>query len=356
MTMLPKTRQKLVWPGIYFALVAFSVLLAAVNTGTNLLYLIAGALISFLVLSFVLSRWSLRRLVLTREAPATVYRGEEFAVGVRIENRRMLIPAFSIRLESASRPGVSAGYLLKIPARRAALTRVMETLDRRGVHTLPDLIAVTAVPFGLVEARRRMGDPVEVLVYPRIHPVRLALIEQLLGAGQMPKAVAADGSEFFSLREYVRGDDVRRIAWRPSARLGTLVIREMEADITRSVTLFLDTRRGDDPDFETNFELALEAVASLSVALLKKRFSVSLATPLNFVGEAEGTAQARRLLEALARVQPADPAEVGSRAASPAGRRQGGTLLTFSGDVVRWGQWDATASAPIVDPREVLRA
>ncbi|MDX9974441.1 MAG: DUF58 domain-containing protein [FCB group bacterium] len=350
-----KTRQKLVWPGRYFSLVAFAVLLAAVNTGTNLLYLVAGALISFLVLSYVLSRWSLRRLTVSREAPGTVYRGEEFAVGLRIENRHLVTPAFSVRLESAARPGVSAGYILKIPARRAVLTRIIEVFERRGLHPLPDLIAVTGVPFGLVEARRRLGDTVDVLVYPRVHPVRPQVLDQLAGIGQMPKSISADGSEFFSLREYVRGDDIRRIAWRPSARLGTLVVREMEADVAHTVTLYLDTRRGDDIEFDDNFELAVEAVASLAVALLKKNFTVSLATPETFVPEAEGSAQARRILEVLARVEPVSDLPRGASVSIPAGRRQSGALLTFSGDAAQWSRRIGNIGANALDPREVFR-
>ena len=333
-----------------------SVLLAAVNTGTNLLYLVAGGLLSFLILSVWLSRWTLRRLRVAREAPATAYRGEEFAVGLRIENPKFLMSAFSIRLESAARPGVSAGYLPRIPPRRAGLTRIMEVLERRGLHLLPEWIAATGFPFGLLEARRSLGDPVEVLVYPRVRPVRLALIEQLLGVGEMPKAVSSGGDEFFSLREYVRGDDVRRIAWRPSARRGSLLVKEMEADSARTVFVFLDTRRTDGPDFDEHFECAVEAAASLAMALLKNRYSVGLATPSNFVAEAEGTAQARRILDALARVQPSEASESGPQAMGQAGRRKGGATLAFSGDASQWGRLNGALGARTLDPREVVRA
>lgn len=350
-----RTRQKLLRPGMAFTLVAVSVLLAAVNTGTNLLYLVAGGLVSFLVLSLWLSRWSLRRVMVSREAPGAVYRGEEFGVGLRIENRKLLIPAVSLRFESGSNPGVSAGYVIALPPRRAALTHMMDILPKRGIHTLPDLTVATTFPFGLIEARRVLRDAVDVLVYPRVHPVGSAVIEQVLSSGEMPKSVSAEGDEFFSLREYVRGDDVRRIAWRPSARKGRLLVKEMEADSARTITLLLDTLRTDDPAFEEHFEAAVEAAASLAVALLRRRYSVGLATPSRHVAEGEGSGQARRILEALARVQPEAATSAEPQAFPIAGRRYGGACVALTGDWNQWGSWNRGLSTRVLDPREVVR-
>ncbi len=354
----PRHRQRLLWSGVSFSLVTFFVVVAALNTGTNLLYLISGGLGSFLILSILLSRWALRRLVVTREAPSAVHRGEPFFVTTRIENRKLLLPTFSLRIESAERPDDPLGYVFKIPPRKAAVMQIREVFDRRGVHTLPPLEYATSFPFGLVEASGRTRDAVEVVVYPRIHSVRASVVENLIGSGEHRKRLASEGDEFFSLRDYVPGDDMRHIAWRSSARLGSYVVREMESETTRTVTLFLDTRRDESFDFEERFEDAIELVASLAVAMLNRRYGVSLVTPETYVPEGEGTAHSIRILEALARVEPADPS-VGLPAipGGSAGRRKKGAAhIMVSPDPSQWGRQSQSNGMRVLSPKEVFRA
>ncbi|WP_231123150.1 DUF58 domain-containing protein [Nocardioides sambongensis] len=51
------------------------------------------------------------------------------------------------------------------------------------------------------------------------------------------------GTEFDSLREYVRGDDVRSVDWRASARSAHVVVRTWQPERDRRVVLVLDTAR-----------------------------------------------------------------------------------------------------------------
>jgi uncharacterized protein (DUF58 family) len=53
----------------------------------------------------------------------------------------------------------------------------------------------------------------------------------------------AEGREFERLREYVRGDDTRRIDWKATARRGELIVREYEAERSQNVVLALDAGR-----------------------------------------------------------------------------------------------------------------
>jgi uncharacterized protein (DUF58 family) len=53
---------------------------------------------------------------------------------------------------------------------------------------------------------------------------------------------AGAGSEIFGVREYRRGDSLRRIHWRSSARRGELVAREYESPGLHLLGLFLDPR------------------------------------------------------------------------------------------------------------------
>lgn len=72
-------------------------------------------------------------------------------------------------------------------------------------------------------------------------PSRLAQLRELDGRAAV--RIRGQGTEFDSLREYVRGDDVRSIDWRASARTPNVVVRTWQPERDRRVVLVLDTSR-----------------------------------------------------------------------------------------------------------------
>jgi uncharacterized protein (DUF58 family) len=72
-------------------------------------------------------------------------------------------------------------------------------------------------------------------------PSRLLRLRELDGRAAV--RVRGQGTEFDSLREYVRGDDVRSIDWRASARSRSVVVRTWQPERDRRVVLVLDTSR-----------------------------------------------------------------------------------------------------------------
>ncbi len=357
------TRRRLRPAGYVFLLIMLLVLLAAWNTGTNLFYLVFGAIASFIILSIAASGISLRNIHLVREAPAAVYRGARFSALVRLENRRKGLPAISIRAEKPPATNYEhddtsclIGYVLSLPAQKSAILRTSDIYERRGVYPLPDVVLVTSFPFGLIECRRRISDGSEIVVYPRVLPARTALIEQAEGRADLLKTRVGDGDEFFSLREYVPGDDFRRVAWKASARSSTLLVRDLERQTSRFVLFTFDTRwhTGVD-DFEDHFESAIEVVASLAFTLLARQYTVALVTPDDALPEGEGQSQFIKLLDKLARLQPAD-----SGAASPfdsdTANVRGVTNLYVTAEPSMWGRREPSTGMFVIDPREVIRA
>jgi uncharacterized protein (DUF58 family) len=323
----------------------------------NTYYLVFSGLLSFLVASYVVCRWNLRGLDVSRTAPEATHRGDSFGVTVRIANTRRFLPALSVRIESAARPRESAGYVPCIPAKRAACLTVTEQFDRRGVFPLPGLEVVTCFPFGLIEGRRRITDHLEMLVYPRVVGARTALVEQSRTAGAVPRTIQGGDNDFFSLRDYIPGDDLRRIAWRASARLGNLMVKELSHEACRSVLFVLDSRANPDMhDFEDRFEEAIEVVASLAVTLLARRYSVALLTASGRLPEGDGRAQVRKLLEAFARLEPADPTDPDPFQSAEARNESPGVVHWFvSPDPARWGE-RGPHGIRVLDPAEVVHA
>ena len=85
------------------------------------------------------------------------------------------------------------------------------------------------------------------------HPAHVAapavpLAGDWTGSGDnRPRAFAAGSAEDVTVREYRRGDDLRRVHWRSSARAGELMVRREEQPWQSRATLFLDNRRARPP-------------------------------------------------------------------------------------------------------------
>jgi uncharacterized protein (DUF58 family) len=113
----------------------------------------------------------------------------------------------------------------------------------RGTATVEPLY-VAATMRGLVERIVRAGEPTVVHVLPNLHAVgrmhkrlnNYAL--RSLGARQSPRI--GKGREFDRLRDYVRDDDYRDIAWKASARHGRLIVREFRMERSQDILLCLD--------------------------------------------------------------------------------------------------------------------
>lgn len=352
-------RMRLTIVGRFFGVSFGLIFAAALNTGINLLYLLAAALLSFMLVSWIVTIMSLRRVRLTTMLPRAAHREQETSVTVNIENSKRILPAASLRIESSNAPRETIGYVPMLGPRQMAKLRVREVFAKRGDYPGPRYTIVSSFPFGIIEAWRAYPGEGRILVYPRVHPLRTSAAEQTSGARYRARTVAGDGDEFFSLREYMPGDDIRRISWRVSARLGKMMIRELARQNARFVVFLLDTRRAatEDAGFDDRFEEAVELVASLGVTLLERQYNVAVECPQGHLEPGEGTGQKRRLLDFLARVQPVSKEEhplfdeyhckLDTHAAA---------LLMVSPDPEMWGRRATAGGVRVLDPREVIHA
>ena len=110
-----------------------------------------------------------------------------------------------------------------------------------------------------------------------------------------PRAFAIGSAEDVTVREYRRGDDLRRVHWRSSARIGELMVRREEQPWQSRATLFLDNRlrahRGQ--GIASSLEAAVSAAASIAVHLGQRGFTVRLVTAVRR-GPQHDLAHARR--------------------------------------------------------------
>lgn len=162
------------------------------------------------------------------------------------------------------------------PAETATITTELPTAQR-GVFRVGPLDVTRADPFGLV----RSGEPDEGITKLWVHP-------QIHQLEPFPSGIARDlegpdsgealegGITFHTLRDYVRGDDLRQIHWRSSARSNKLMVRHnVDTNQPRSLVV-LDTRAV--TYTAEGFEDAVRAAASIVIASMSRGFEFRLLT------------------------------------------------------------------------------
>jgi uncharacterized protein (DUF58 family) len=151
------------------------------------------------------------------------------------------------------------------PGHRGLLTTPLRPA-RRGELRALGVTVRSFGPLGLAARQATREVPGSVRSVPpfesRKHlPSRLARLRELDGRSAV--RVRGQGTEFDSLREYVRGDDVRSIDWRASARNRGVVVRTWQPERDRRVVIVLDSSRvsagrvGDVPRLDSAIEAAL---------------------------------------------------------------------------------------------------
>jgi uncharacterized protein (DUF58 family) len=243
----PPRRLTFTREGRIIVVLSVGVGFAAINTGNNLLYLLLGWLLSFIIASGVLSEMTLRMLTVTRRPPPRIFASEPFLMEVMIKNGKPKRASYSIEVEDLQgrTPIDKRCYFLKIPEAKSQRTSYRHTFVRRGLYTLTGYRLATKFPFALFRKSRDVDAPLEILVYPARVAVPRPPSRALTRGDAIADRLGRRG-EFFGLRERRVGDDRRDIHWKSSARSGRLLVREYEDELARRVAIAVDNALPED--------------------------------------------------------------------------------------------------------------
>ena len=203
---------------------------------------------------------------------------------------------------------------------------------RRGRVPVGPLRLERADPLGLARRTRPYGAAETLLVRPRVRPLPVLPSGQAHHVEGPDSGTADDGSlTFHALREYVLGDDLRRVHWRSTARTGTLMVRQLVDVPLPRTTLVLDTRRRAYVS-EDDFELAVDCAASVAYAAARFHFPVHLVSEAGPVLRTDGSgSDGEALLDGLAVVRRSDLTSVAAAFDALESRRGGGALVVVTG-------------------------
>jgi uncharacterized protein (DUF58 family) len=241
-----------------------------------------------------------------------------------------------------------------LAAERLSTSYVLPTQRRGRLEIGPAEVDVVD-PLGLSRTAIGAGPRTMLIVYP----ATATLVPPRLARGPEPLGLAADvhtlqriGEDFYALRDYTAGDDVRRIHWPSTARLGRPMVREDEVPRRSRVTVVLDTRSTSfdaNPLGDGSFELAVSAAASVVLASATRNDPLRLLTvagaDTGFVTSGEGLAQ---LFDHLADVSTSAQGSLRSTLAAATATAVGAVIVVLGGtafDAARDAEAIAAASS-----------
>jgi uncharacterized protein (DUF58 family) len=333
---------------VLFAGVTVLLGVGAINSQNNLLFFCFGSALAALLLSGFVSGSALMRVRLRRLNVGEAFVNAPLRIVYEVEHLGKGLPAFALHIEERKGPFGSVkdratwpgfmrqprAFLSYVARGKAAHAEAIVVPTRRGVATLTEMRLVTTFPFGAIKKSVSFlpGEDglgrAEVVIRPEIVDIPASLSRKLAAATRDADRASKNvgrGDEFFGVREYAPGDSVRRIAWRATARLGELVVREDAAfDSSRILVVLRLSRRAVGPDRDALDERAISLAASVIVRSSKGGVAVGLSVPAMGVMVAPGAGDAHiaTMLDALARIELSSEALMRTAAGDPSAGRE----------------------------------
>lgn len=301
------------------------------------LTVLGGALLALVGLALLVVRLVRLRAVVAREVhPVKVHAGSPTRVELRVTNRgRRRSPVVRLRDPVAGTRGATVDLAPLAPGTTARAAYRLPT-HRRGMVAVGPLTLELADPFGLTRVARTAAPRVELTVLPHVvevAPVAKGGQQDPHSGAEHPNGLTRQGEDFYGLRPYVLGDDLRRVHWPSTARHDDLMVRQDEIPWQGRVTVLLDVRKtAMAPDA---LEHAVSFAASLVLASWKHRDTIRL---LHTGGRDSGAAASHphvdAILEELAVVEATATGSLRASLDRLARAQSGGALVVVLGRTV----------------------
>ncbi len=272
--------------------------------------------------------------VARRLGSTAVHNGDTVQVTLSLKNQgRRAIRNLSV-VDTVERLGVASFEIGGIEG-DATITASYRIVCRpRGIYRVGPARAIASDPLGLAEVDAADGPVDQLVVYPTVE--RLDGFPVVRGqdptlAASRPEHAQRGGEDFYTLREYQRGDDLRRIHWPSSAKTERLMIRQLETPWQSRALVLLDVRSGVYESSEA-FETAVSGAASVVTHLVQSGFDSDL-----WAGDPHAIDASRyaAAMERLALVTTSDAIDLESAATRIRQRGGGGALVMVTGTADR---------------------
>ncbi len=280
--------------------------------------------VSKLVLEVKIS--ALNKLEVAREFPGRLREGRELDIRLSFVNHTFMRVSAEVfdgyptlcRLKSGTNTAV-----LGIPAKGYSMLSYRLATTSIGAQAFGPLRVLVRDMAGLFFYERNIDIRSRIAVTPRGEEIArgaLSAIAVSTYAGTITSRTKGEGMEFADIRKYQPGDPYKKIEWSSTARVGQLMVREMNAETQLNVMLLLDTTQtmAYGEAGRTKLDYAARSVASLVSYLSNRGDFVGLTLirgdePGTVIPLGRGQVQMTRILRALSElsISPAVAQEMG---------------------------------------------
>lgn len=286
--------------------------------GSSPLQQLGFALVVLPIIAVVVVRSGRHEIDVARTiAPARARAGQTVTLTLDIANLGQRTAPL-ILIDDGLPPGVAGGARFAVhgiepEGRRRASLEVRAA--RRGRYTVGPASLSIVDPFSLARLRSTGAAASDLLVHPKVETLAMPRDvgeRQSVASSALRQPSGFQGEDFYTMREYVEGDDLRKIHWPSTAKRGRYMIRQEETPWHTRATVVIDDRAGahDRSGAISSFERAIETAASLIDLYHRANYSFRL-VGAHYAGvtSTRGPDHFTRCMDALAEMRAKPPAD-----------------------------------------------
>lgn len=291
----------------------------------------AGLVLAGLAFAVLQTRLGRPDVTITRHlSPNLVHEGDEAAVDARVTNQRRRSLVNAQFTDDVGDLGSATFQVGKLARNKTADAGYRIVCRPRGVYRVgPATVRVTD-PLGFAFTEGVVDTSDRLIVYPEVEELNgfpMSRGKDPAMQASRPEFSQNGGEDFFTLREYQRGDDLRFVHWPSSARTDSLMIKQMETPWQSRALVLFDLRAGSYESTE-HFEKAVRGAASVVRHLARSGFDADLwAGGSNALGVDAYAA----VMERLAVVQREEQLDLRTVASRMRQTGRGGALVLVTG-------------------------
>jgi uncharacterized protein (DUF58 family) len=310
---------RFVFSKLFYLLFALGLILLSLSWGRPWLRWLALAYdITLIVLAIVDARRSKlpQAVRITREFSGRFAVGAETDVHLNIQNSGTRLISLAVKDEYPPQMKLSGlrEANLQVEAQSSMALVYGLTPPRRGRFEFGQIAVRFLSRWNLVWCETRVAEAAAVKVYPNMRRAREAELKALgarsLVSSHRKTSWRGEGREFESLRDYVRGDELRHISWTATARRGKLTTRQYQIERDQTILIAIDGGRLMTAriEQETKLDSAVHAALALMSAAARAGDNAGLLVfgrkIKSFLPPSRGRDHMDAALEALYSVEP----------------------------------------------------
>jgi uncharacterized protein (DUF58 family) len=269
--------MRFVFTKLFYLLMALGLIVLSFSWGRPWVRWIALAYdVALIVLAIIDARRSQlpKDVGITREFNGRFAVAAETEVHLKVQNAQP--HAISLVIKDEYPPQMKLSGLreahMRVEGQASATLVYGLTPPKRGRFEFGQIAVRFLSRLNLVWCETRVGDATAVKVYPNMRRAREAELKALgarsLVSSHRRTSWRGEGREFESLRDYVRGDELRHISWSATARRGKLTTRQYQIERDQTILIAIDGGRLMTAriDQETKLDSAVHAALALMSA------------------------------------------------------------------------------------------